>query len=143
MKVEISQSQYEFRYMAWLHVIVISLLLLNKANMGPLLTGGLISFACVGFVIWLRRYKRVSGKASVTGISMSKDRQWFLRYNDSSVSGPYTLRSSTQLPYVLFIYLNPSRHGRGQTLMIPIDAVEKNDWRKLRAELRHPDSWEQ
>ena len=68
---------------------------------------------------------------------------WFLNYNDGSVSGPYTLKSSTQLPYVLFIYLNPSRHGRGHTLMIPIDAVEKNDWRKLRAELRHPDSWEQ
>lgn len=143
MKVEISQSQYEFRYMAWLHVVVISLLLLNKASMGPLLTDVLISFVCVGFVIWLRRYKRVSGKASVTGISMSKDRQWFLNYNDGSVSGPYTLKSNTQLPYVLFIYLNPSRHGRGQTLMIPIDAVEKNDWRKLRAELRHPDSWEQ
>lgn len=143
MRVEISQSKCEFRCMAWLHIVVIVLLILNHHSMSKLLTGVLISFVCVRFVIWFRSYKRVHGRTGLIEISMTKDRRWFLKYGDGSVVGPCKLKSSTQLPYVLFIYLGIIKSRLSQDLMIPIDAVKKDDWRKLRAELRHPDSWEQ
>ncbi len=136
MKVTINQSAYLFVYMLTLHIVAISLLLASLRNTNALIILLLTGLVCINFTLWYRQCNLVS---SLIELSVNQEKQWFLKYDNGFVSAPLELKSSTQMPFALFIYFRTSRWWQSQTVMIVVDAVKQEDWRKLRAELRHPD----
>lgn len=140
MKVTIAKSQGLFVYMVSVHILAISLLLWSVDNNMPLILM-LMVLVCAGFIHWYRRYSASDGKNSLIEVSMNSDNKWFLKYETGVVSGPFKLKTSTQFPHVMFIYFRTQYWWQCHSLMIPIDAVDKHDWRRLRAQLRDPDAW--
>lgn len=141
MKVTITKSRGLFVYMVSLHILAIILLLWSMMDSNRLLVLFLTILVCAGFIQWYRRYTASDAKNSLIEVSMNVEKNWFLKYETGSVSGPFKLKSSIQFPYVMFIYFRTPHWWQGHSLMIPIDAVDKQDWRRLRAQLRDPDVW--
>jgi len=140
MKVTITKSRGLFVYMVSLHILAICLLLWIMDN-NRLLVLFLTVLICAGFIHWYHRYTASDAKNSLIEVSMNVEKNWFLRYETGAVSGPFKLKSSIQFPYVMFIYFRTRHWWQSHSLMIPIDAVDKQDWRRLRAQLRDPDVW--
>ncbi|EGL55817.1 hypothetical protein MAMP_02811 [Methylophaga aminisulfidivorans MP] len=140
MKVTITKSRGLFVYMVSLHILAIILLLWSMDN-NRLLVLFLTVLVCGGFIQWYRRYTASVAKNSLIEVSMNLEKNWFLRDETGAVSGPFKLKSSIQFPYVMFIYFRTRHWWQSHSLMIPIDAVDKQDWRRLRAQLRDPDVW--
>jgi hypothetical protein len=140
MKVTITKSRGLFVYMVSLHILAIILLLWSMDN-NRLLVLILIVMVCAGFIDWYHRYNASDAKNSLIEVSMNREKNWFLRNETGVVSGPFKLKSSIQFPYVMFIYFRTRHWWQSHSLMIPIDAVDKQDWRRLRAQLRDPDVW--
>lgn len=140
MKVTLGRSRLIMIYLLLMHLS--ALLLVNLIGLS-LIFEAFASLLIIGSLLYYSRFYGWVGKPlQVITLWIDEDGFWFMADQKGNEQGPVQLRSSVILGPLIAIYFKPSSGFLVKSVLIPIDAVDADDWRRLRVRLRDPACWD-
>jgi len=140
MKITLQRSRLLMVYLLLMHVS--ALLLISQIGLS-LMFEAFVSLLIIGsLVCYSRCYGWMAQRPQVESLWVDDDGFWFMTDQEGRVQGPMRLKSSVIMGPLIAIYFRPLNGFIAKSVLIPFDAVDADNWRRLRVRLRDPASWD-
>jgi len=139
MKVVIGRSRWFLYYLLVLHVLILLITICSELPFIAVITvSGIVGASCV---LQLRRFAWLKGGSVPIAIRQIDNNRWAIDYGDGALMSPLTLKQAYVSQWLLIMYFEPNIHRRTVSLVMPVDAIQQEEFRRLSVYLRHPKLW--